>query len=101
MNFVYLAALVVSLASMILIDKKYSLAFFHDARRAGVTVAVGLMLFILWDIAGIVSGVFYSGQSSYMSGIYLAPEFPVEELLFLTFLCYFTLIVYRFGESKC
>ena len=28
-----------------------------------------------------------------MSGIVLAPEFPLEELFFLTFLCYLTMVV--------
>lgn len=97
MQFSYLAALIVSFASMAVIDWRYTLAYFADRRATLLTVLVGVLVFIVWDVLGIVLGIFFSGESAYMSGIYLAPEFPVEELLFLTFLCYFTLVVYRIG----
>lgn len=97
MHLAYLSALIVSLAGMAILDWKYSLAFFTDRRATMWTILVGVIVFIIWDIFGIALGIFFSGQSEYMSGIYLAPEFPVEELFFLTFLCYFTLIIYRLG----
>ncbi len=100
MSFFYLGALLFSLAGMVIMDKKYSLAFFFDARRSIITTVVGVVVFILWDILGIALGIFFSGHSAYMTGWYLAPEFPVEELVFLFFLCYFTLIVYRLLEVK-
>ncbi|NCU38647.1 lycopene cyclase domain-containing protein [Candidatus Saccharibacteria bacterium] len=100
MQLIYLAALTVSLIGMIVLDWKYRLAFFSDRRATVVTLLLGVTLFILWDALGIVLGIFFSGNSPYMSGIYLAPEFPIEELFFLTFLCYFTLIVYRLGIRR-
>lgn len=100
MQFAYLAAILFGFTGMGLLDWRYRLAFFHDARRAAVTLAIGVMIFIIWDVLGISLGIFFSGKSAYMSGIYLAPEFPIEELFFLTFLCYFTLVVYRLVESK-
>ncbi len=91
----YLAALLISLGGMAVIDYRYQLAAWYDARRTALVIGVGVVLFVIWDIFGIALDIFYSGQSQYMSGIYLGPEFPLEELLFLTFLCYFTLVCYR------
>ena len=100
MSFLYLAALVFSALGMLIIDRKYRLAFFYDFRRTAIVLAAGATLFTLWDISGIALGVFFSGQSKFMSGLYLGPEYPIEELIFLLFLCYFTLIVYRLGMVK-
>lgn len=100
MSLLYLACLLCSIGCMLLIDRKYKLAWYYDARQTGLTVLCGMIMFIIWDMAGIVSGVFYSGESAYMSGFYIAPEFPIEELIFLAFLCYFTLIIYRIGEKR-
>jgi len=100
MSLLYLAALLFSLAGMVILDKRYRLAFFHNWRRATITLGIGLGIFIIWDILGIGRGIFFSGQSPYMSGLYLGPEFPIEELFFLTFLCYFTLNMYRLWETK-
>lgn len=97
MEYLYLAALLVSLAGMLMIDRVHQVALWHDARRTSLVVAIGVAVFIVWDIFGIALGIFFSGRSQYMSGLYLGPEFPIEELLFLTFLCYFTLIVYLIG----
>lgn len=97
MQFVYLAALLISLTGMVVIDWRYRLAYFVDRRATLLTVLVGVLVFVVWDVLGITLGIFFSGESIYMSGVYLAPEFPIEELFFLTFLCYFTLILYRVG----
>jgi len=97
--FLYLGGLLVSLFGMVIIDRKYSLAFFKDKRRALITVFVAVAVFIVWDVLGIALGIFFAGDSPYMSGLFLAPEFPIEELFFLTFLSYFTLIVYRTTEK--
>ncbi len=98
-KFAYLTTLIVSLACMAVLDRKYALAFWNDARSTTMVIAIGVVVFIIWDILGISLGIFFSGQSAYMSGLYLAPEFPVEELFFLTFLCYFTLVTYRLAEE--
>ena len=100
MQFVYLAALLISLTGMVVIDWRYRLAYFVDRRATLLTVLVGVLVFVVWDVLGITLGIFFSGESIYMSGVYLAPEFPIEELFFLTFLCYFTLVMYRFGETQ-
>ena len=101
MSWFYLGALLISFCGMLTIDWRHRLALWHDWRRTCLAVAIGVAVFIVWDIAGISLGIFYSGESPYMSGLYLGPEFPIEELLFLAFLCYFTLVLYRLGETKC
>lgn len=100
LRFTYLFVLLFSLLGMCIVDKKHKLAVFYNLKRTAATVFLGVLGFIVWDVLGILLGIFFSGNSKYMSGLYLGPEFPVEEFLFLTFLCYFTLIIYRFGESK-
>lgn len=100
LGFSYLGALLFSLCGMLVLDKRHTIALFADARRTVMTVVVSVLVFIVWDVLGIGLGIFFSGKSPFMSGLYLAPEFPIEELLFLTFLCYFTLILYRLGERR-
>lgn len=100
MQFFYLGALLFSLAGMMVLDRRYRLALFYQWQRTVLTVGIGVMVFVVWDILGIWLGVFFSGHSPYMSGLYLGPEFPVEELVFLTFLCYITLVMYRLWEVK-
>ena len=100
MNWLYLTCLIISFFGMAIIDRRYSLAFFKDSKRTFLTLLVSVGVFVVWDIAGIALGIFYSGHSPYMSRLYLGPEFPIEELVFLTFLTYFTLVVYRFWSKR-
>lgn len=100
MSLLYLGVLLFSFFGMLVLDQRKRLAWFVDARRTALTLAAGVAVFCMWDALGIGLGVFFSGESAYMSGWYLAPEFPVEELVFLTFLCYFTLIIYRLLEAR-
>lgn len=85
---------------MAVVDWRYGLAFFKDSRRTFLTLLVSVGVFVVWDIAGIALGIFYSGNSPYMSSLYLGLEFPIEELVFLTFLTYFTLVTYRFWSKR-
>ena len=96
MGWVYLTALIISLIGMIILDAKYKLFFADDWRRAFVTLIVGVVFFSIWDVAGILFHVFFRGQTVFMTGWQVLPEFPVEELFFLTFLCYLTMNVYGF-----
>ncbi len=91
----YLAALGVALAGLAALDRRYRLAFWSDARRAAVCVGVGVVFFLLWDLAGLALGIFARGESPHMTGLLLAPELPVEELVFLTLLCYNALLAWR------
>lgn len=99
-GFSYLAIILLSFVGMGIIDYRYKLAGAKNLRGTIAVVLVAVVFFVLWDILGIVLGIFFSGESKYMSGIYLAPDFPVEELFFLAFLSYFTLVTYLFLEQR-
>lgn len=99
MSFVYLAGLLVAIACMVILDWRYKLFFWAHWRRATIVLAVGLVFFLLWDIAGVNLGIFFPGQSQNVTGWMLAQGVPVEELFFLTLLCYFTMNLFElFGR---
>lgn len=99
-QFAYLAVILGAMAGMAVIDWRYKLALWHDRNRTLAVLAAGVALFILWDILGIHFGIFRHGGSPYSLPLRIAPEFPIEELFFLTHLCYTTLVTYRFFERK-
>ena len=88
MSVAYLLALLVSLTGMIVLDRRFGLFFWRAPRVAAVVLVVGVLFFLAWDLVGIGSGIFYRGETPFMTGLQLAPELPVEELFFLIFLCY-------------
>ena len=94
MGILYLVALAISITGMALIDRRWRLFFWRDARRAAIVLAVGLVFFVVWDLFGIGLGIFFRGETSFMTGLQVAPELPVEELFFLTLLCYLTMNLY-------
>jgi lycopene cyclase domain-containing protein len=94
----YLAALGVSLGGIALVDRRFRLAFWYDWRRAALTVGLGVVGFLAWDVAGLVLGIFARGESPWMTGLLLAPDLPVEEAVFLTLLCYVALVLWRWFE---
>jgi lycopene cyclase domain-containing protein len=93
MSFVYAAALLVSTACLVLLDVRFSLVLRRRPAVGAVALAIGVLFFIGWDAAGIAAGVFRHLDSHWATGLLLAAEFPVEELLFLIFLSYLTLIL--------
>ena len=103
MSVVYLAALSVSIFGMVMLDRRFRLFFWVDARRAAVVLATGVALFLVWDLLGIGLGIFFRGQTPFMTGLLLAPELPLEEVFFLTLLCYLSMNVFgaamRLGPS--
>jgi lycopene cyclase domain-containing protein len=92
--FAYLACLLFSMFGMLMLDWRHRLFWFADPRRAAIVHSAGLATFLVWDAFGIGFGVFFRGETSYMTGLQLAPELPVEEVFFLTFLCWLTMNVY-------
>ena len=93
MSVVYLLTLLVSLGCMVLLDRRFSLFFWRDARRAAIVLAAGVLFFLLWDLFGIGLGIFSRGETMVMTGIVVAPELPVEEVFFLAFLSYLTMVL--------
>ncbi len=91
MSVLYLAALLVSLAGMVVLDLRFRLFFARDPRAAAIVLAAGIAFFLAWDLAGIGLGIFFRGGSPLLTGILLAPELPLEEVFFLALLCYVTM----------
>ena len=94
MGILYLAALLVSLTGMVVLDRRFRLFFFDRPRRAAVVLVTGVLFFVLWDLFGIGLGIFFRGETSFMTGVQLAPELPLEEIFFLTLVCYLTMNVF-------
>ena len=94
MAVLYLLFLLLSLGCMVLLDHRFRLFFFSDARRAAVVLAAGVLFFTGWDLAGIGADIFYRGETPFMLGLTLAPHLPVEEIFFLAFLCYLTMVLF-------
>jgi lycopene cyclase domain-containing protein len=95
MNFLYLGGLLVSITGMIVLDRRFRLFFWLDARRASIVMVVGLVFFFIWDAVGVAEHIFFPGTSPVDTGWMLAPGIPVEEFFFLTLLCYLTMNLYE------
>ena len=91
-GFTYLGALVLSIVAMALIDVRWRLAFRRAPVASAVAVGAGTLVLLAWDLAGIGFGVFFRGDSPWATGVLLAPELPLEEPVFLVFLCYLSLV---------
>lgn len=99
MQWMYLGALLVSIAGTMALDRRYKLAFWYDKKRTAWTMAIGIIVFIVWDLLAINLGIFIHGDSLYSLPFTLLPHFPIEEIFFLFLLCYCTLTLYR-GAQK-
>lgn len=93
-SFVYLGALLVSLAGLGFLDWRYRLAIFDQPRRALLTVSIGVAAFLVWDAVGVGLGIFFIGDAPYLTGVVIAAEVPIEEFFFLTLLVYQTLLLW-------
>lgn len=91
-GFAHLAALLLSIGAMALVDARWRLAFWRAPGASAFAVGAGTALLLAWDLAGIGFGVFVRGDSPWATGLLLAPELPVEEPVFLAFLCYLSLV---------
>ncbi|MGP5127586.1 lycopene cyclase domain-containing protein [Brachybacterium tyrofermentans] len=93
----YLAALLVPSGCMVLLDRRFRLVLWStprsSARALVLTLGIGIVFFLLWDLAAIASGHYRTGQSPAMTGIELLPDLPLEELVFVSFLAYTTLVL--------
>jgi len=90
-SLLYLGALLVALFGMVMLDRRFRLFFWRDARRAAIVLAAGILFFLLWDLVGVGLGVFFRGETAFMTGLQIAPEIPLEEVFFLALLCYLTM----------
>ncbi|WP_402462864.1 lycopene cyclase domain-containing protein [Isoptericola aurantiacus] len=93
-SFLYLGLLVGALACMALVDHRARLVLWSGRPwRAAVVLVVGAALFLGWDVVAIGAG-FYSRGGAAMTGVELRPHLPLEELFFIVFLCYVTLVLH-------
>ncbi|MEN1975061.1 lycopene cyclase domain-containing protein [Cellulomonas olei] len=99
-GFAYLGALLLSLGGLAMIDRRFRLAFWWHPRRTALCLAIGVAGFLLWDVAGLLLGIFSRGESPHMTGLLLAPDLPVEEAVFLTLLCYVALLGWRWFDRQ-
>ncbi|GAA1649261.1 lycopene cyclase domain-containing protein [Microbacterium flavum] len=90
----YLLFLLISIAGITALDARFRLALWSAPVTSALAVVAGTAFFVGWDAAGIASGVFVRGDSPLLLGIDLAPHLPVEEPVFLAFLCYLALVVH-------
>ncbi|GAA4367461.1 lycopene cyclase domain-containing protein [Paeniglutamicibacter cryotolerans] len=91
---IYLLVLVALLGCMCAIDARYRLFFFDRPLAAALTLVAGLAYFLFWDIWAIAEGIFLHLPSPLMTGIMVGHQLPLEEVFFLAFLCYQTMILF-------
>lgn len=94
----YLGALLLAALGTGAIDARWRLALFRDAGRALTAVGSTAVLLLLIDLAGIATGNFRLGASPWMTGVELMPHLPVEELVFIVFLAYVSLVAFAAAE---
>jgi lycopene cyclase domain-containing protein len=99
MSLLYLIALLIAITGMVMLDRRFRLFFWVAPRRAALVLLVGVAFFVVWDLAGIGLGIFFRGETAFMTGLQVAPELPLEELFFLTLLCYLTMNLYGWLSS--
>ena len=94
MSALYLSALLVSIAGLLVLDARCRLFVFAAPVRALVVLVVGVLGFLLWDLAGIGLGIFFEGRPALLVGVDLAPQLPLEEVSFLVLLCLTAMVSY-------
>lgn len=90
----YLGAILLSAAGIAALDARHRLALWAHPARTAAAIGIGTAFFLAWDAIGIATGVFVKGGSPLLVGIDLAPHLPLEEPVFLAFLCYLALVVH-------
>ncbi|KAA0919031.1 lycopene cyclase domain-containing protein [Dietzia sp. ANT_WB102] len=88
----YLAVQVISITGILVIDHRWKLAAFRAPAATALAVTASVALLLTWDVLGVRSGVFFRGQTDFMTGLLVAPEIPLEEVVFLAFLSHLALV---------
>lgn len=98
MTLAYLGAIALSALGTGAIDARYRLALFCDTRRALLAVLLTAAVMLAFDLAAIATGNFRLGASPWMTGIEVLPHLPIEELAFLLFLAYVSIVAFTGAE---
>lgn len=95
-HWAYAAILLVSLSGLTLADYRWKLVYFSSrpGARQATLATLGLMVgfFLIWDIAGIILGIFYTNPRFTLGLNLTTPNLPIEEVGFLTLLVYSCLL---------
>ena len=91
---IYLGCLLGVIGCMALLDRRFRLVLWRRPGAGALVLAAGLAYFLAWDLWGIAEGVFLHRESPYMTGLMVAPQLPVEEVFFLLFLSYLTMVLF-------
>jgi lycopene cyclase domain-containing protein len=94
MTWLYLLAIIGSTLCMGLVDHRWRLFLFARPGRAALVVAAGVVFFLAWDLVAIGLDIYRRGESPAMTGIELLPDLPLEEVFFVVFLCYLTMVLH-------
>ena len=98
--YVYLASLLFALTALVIWDYSKKIAIFKNGLAAFKVIAFSVLFFLIWDILGIILNIFHTNDR-YVSGVFLfTRDLPLEEIMFLTFLSYFVLILERIRLQK-
>jgi lycopene cyclase domain-containing protein len=91
----YLGTLVVALGCIALVDRRWRLVLWADPRRGVAVLAAGVLVFLVWDLVAVHHHFYRRGETEVMTGAQIAPGVPVEEVFFVLFLCYVTVVLHR------
>lgn len=91
---IYLLVLVLLIGCMVLLDARWKLFVFSRPVAALAVLVLGTAFFLMWDVSAIAAGIFLHLDSPLMTGIMIGDQLPLEEVFFLFFLCYQTMIVF-------
>ena len=100
MGLLYLLALAIALTGMVMLDRRFGLFFWRTPWRAAIVLLAGVLFFLIWDLGGVLGNIFFRGETAFMTGLQIFPEIPLEEVFFLTLLCYLTMTVYSFVRDR-
>jgi lycopene cyclase domain-containing protein len=98
MSWLYLSAIVLSTVCVGLVDRRWTLFLFARPARALAVIAAGTVFFLTWDLVAIGLDIYRRGESPAMTGIEVARDLPLEELFFIAFLCYLTMVLHTLAE---
>lgn len=100
MQYYYLLALITSIAGLLYADYRYKLMWWYNRKQATICLVAGVTFFLLWDIVGIVLGVFATNQAWVSGWHVITPNLPIEEFLFLGLLSMNCMIGWRLACSR-
>ncbi|QRV01756.1 hypothetical protein JTE88_06575 [Arcanobacterium phocisimile] len=93
-RFWYLGSILVSFAGLGFLDWRHGITAGTQRSKVLLAILSATAWLLFWDVAGIWFGIFFKGSGPWQIGLFIAPEIPVEELVFLLFLNYLTLLVF-------